>query len=76
MSDRDETPGLKEYDYLDDAPAESWAWEYLRRNPAYRKAWEASAEPGKATSSSGVIPPKESERAKAFGLLFFRQPKP
>lgn len=30
----------KDYDYTKDHTPELWAWEFLRRNPEYRKDWE------------------------------------
>ena len=30
----------KNYDYMDNHTPELWAWEFLRRNPYYRKDWE------------------------------------
>ncbi|MEN6434134.1 MAG: DUF6499 domain-containing protein [Smithella sp.] len=30
----------KNYDYMDSHIPELWAWEFLRRNPKYRKDWE------------------------------------
>jgi hypothetical protein len=31
---------VKDYDYMDNHTPELWAWEFLRRNPEYRKDWE------------------------------------
>ncbi|CAN0540713.1 unnamed protein product, partial [Scytosiphon promiscuus] len=38
MIDENE-PVKRNYDYLQDMSVEGWTWEFIRRNPAYRKAW-------------------------------------
>ncbi len=32
----------KDYDYMDNHTPELWAWEFLRRNPEYRKDWDTA----------------------------------
>jgi len=65
------------YEYTRALTEEGWAWEFLRRNPDYARAWRESGEEAAARGSGKVrvlaqmAPPKE---AAAWGLLTFRRP--
>ena len=76
MTDQNE-PQKRDYDYLLDMGIEGWTWEFIRRNPDYRKAWiehcsNSKTDPDKETST--IITKQESSAAARFGLLFFRRP--
>lgn len=42
----------KDYEYMDHHTPELWAWEFLRRNPEYRKDWENTLKAWTERSSS------------------------
>lgn len=54
------------YDYLDDLSAEELAWEFLRRNPAYRAIYNDLVEAGDEDALD--------EAARHWGLRFRRKP--
>ncbi|WP_413992249.1 transcriptional regulator domain-containing protein [Labrys okinawensis] len=43
------------YDYIDDLTASELAWEWLRRNEAYGRDYEAFAVPGADENASGTL---------------------
>jgi hypothetical protein len=51
----------EEYDFMDGEPPEVWAWEFLRRNPEYRKQWKQYVH----TDSRIYEPPKRADENKA-----------
>jgi hypothetical protein len=56
------------YAYVNSLPAFGCAWEFLRRNPDYQRAWRASSsEPHRSVG--------ESAGAAAFGLVRFESPE-
>ncbi|MGL1922271.1 MAG: hypothetical protein OCD03_14700 [Hyphomicrobiales bacterium] len=62
-----------DYDYLKTRPVQAWAWEYLRRNPAYIEAWNAHmSQVSSQNSCMDFVENDEMEAAAKFGLLFFR----
>ena len=64
---------LAGYEYLRNMPKEAWAWEYLRRNKAYNKAYSKHCRLLKTVNTSTMLcSKKETEAAAKFGLLFFR----
>ena len=76
-SDRKE-PDLGDYSYLEDANLENWAWEFVRRNPHYREAWQSRKDPAaivipETSASPHIIARDEMNTAQTFGLLFFRR---
>ncbi len=65
---------IGDYDYLKNKGREAWAWEYIRRNETYKKAWKDYLLRSCLRSYEGdlnYIDTQEMEEAKAFGLLFF-----
>ena len=56
------------YAYVNSLPASGCAWEFLRRNPDYQRAWRAmSSEPHRSDG--------ESAGAAAWGLVCFESPE-
>src|SRR5580693_5206789 len=56
------------YAYVNSLPASGCAWEFLRRNPDYQRAWRAiGSEPHRSDG--------ESAGAAAFGLVRFEFPE-
>jgi hypothetical protein len=56
------------YAYVNSLPASGCAWEFLRRNPDYQRAWRAiSSEPHRSDG--------ESAGAAAWGLVRFESPE-
>jgi hypothetical protein len=75
MIDENE-PVKRNYDYLQDMSVEGWTWEFIRRNPAYRKAWREHGLKSKIEAGAEdftEVSKKESAAASCFGLLFFRR---
>lgn len=65
------------YDYTAALPRRAWAWEFLRRNGAYRRAWaEASAAVAIETPAPNltVMTAGAELREIAHWGLFFRRP--
>jgi Family of unknown function (DUF6499) len=72
------TASLDDYAYLRNANRVSWAWEFLRRNPAYQKDYEAIRPTllHKTRHKDGVIvidARRSFWRAEAWGLVLFRR---
>jgi hypothetical protein len=70
-------PSVEAYEYLRTANKPEWAWEYLRRNPAYQAA--ARIRPGRGLVrvrlSAGPLLTRlraRHARAEAWGLCCFR----
>jgi transcriptional regulator len=83
MGDKDDSPSWPDwrdpasYDYTRDLTREGWAWEFLRRNPNYRKSWRDQADPeatdrAKKGKARVAAPAVVSAAAAAWGLLSFR----
>ncbi len=70
-------PALSEYDKVRFLSRPSLAWEYLRRNPDYQRAWR-TARPGRgrARTIAGGIELFRTRRrftaAESWGLYLFR----
>ena len=67
---------IEDYAYLKGADRTSWAWEFLRRHPDYRRDYEAvrSDLPLTRKDEAGVtlIHARQSfRRAEAWGLVLF-----
>lgn len=72
-------PKLSDYDYLRFLTRSRFAWEYLRRNPDYRRDWRLSApgRPNPINLIDGTILLRARRcfaRAEAWGLCIFRGP--
>lgn len=73
------TAAVKALDYMQGMPRSKWAWEYLRRNPAYREDHERHRE-GALTrqfDDNGVellTLDRPEPAAERWGLLFFASP--
>ncbi|NKB54614.1 MAG: hypothetical protein GKR97_20825 [Rhizobiaceae bacterium] len=71
----DDEPEKNQYNYLhDNMSIEAWAWEFIRRDPAYHKAWARYASyPVTAQTRQDIplIARDETAAATRFGLLFF-----
>ena len=69
-------PDITDYDSIVHLPPPSIAWEYLRRNPAYRRDWENADRPHRTALHDGIVlieAPGPSPAAGAWGLeVFFR----
>lgn len=71
-------PGLTVYDFVRLLTRSRVAWEYLRRNPDYRRDWRASA-PGRATplpltdNITLLRLRRRFARAESWGLCSFRR---
>lgn len=81
---RDAGPGggpcLDDYDHIRLLPRSRLAWEYLRRNPDYRRDWRiwAAGRPRAVrltTGTSLIRARRRFRRAEGWGLLFFRRPR-
>jgi hypothetical protein len=83
MGDEDGSPSWPDwrdpasYNYTRDLTREGWAWEFLRRNPNYRKSWRDQVDPAatdRTESSKARVasPAVVSPAAAAWGLLSFR----
>jgi len=64
---------------MDDMPNAAWAWEGLRRNPAYRRAWNCRPRTGicKIDLASGTTLIRARRRyldAEKFGIILFANP--
>jgi len=65
------------YAYTKNLTREAWAWEFLRRNPAYRDAWKESSR-GRTPDETEQAGPRivqltrRSEEAEIWGLVSFR----
>jgi hypothetical protein len=57
------------YDYTRALTRDGWAWEFLRRNPLYRAAWNEIL---RVNSPITVIPPRT---AASFGVIAFENPQ-
>ena len=70
---------LRDYDYVRLLSRSRIAWEYLRRNPDYIRAWRTSA-PGRVQPvqlSDDTVLLRARRRvplAETWGLCFFRRP--
>jgi len=68
------------YEYTRDLTEEGWAWEFLRRNPKYARAWREHGSAAAATHDSGNVrvlaQAAPSKEAAAWGLLTFRRSEP
>lgn len=83
MADQDPfekpSPQLSDYDYVRDLTRSRIAWEYLRRNPDYRRDFRLSA-PGRPKPirlADGTVLlrlRRRFPRAEAWGLHYFRRP--
>ena len=73
MADR---PDISDYDRIACLPPPLIAWEYLRRNAAYRRDWENADRPRRTALDDGAVlieAPGPSPAAGAWGLeVFFR----
>ena len=73
-----ETPYLDDYDHVRLLTRSRVAWEYLRRNPDYRRDWRVSA-PGRPQAIpliDGTLllrARRRYRRAEAWGLCIFRR---
>ena len=73
------TPKQSDYNYIRLLTRSQMAWEYLRRNPDYRRDWRFSA-PGRPSPihlNDGTIMlrlRRRFARAEAWGLCLFRRP--
>jgi hypothetical protein len=56
------------YEAVDDLPAEALAWEFLRRNPAYKADYEQF----RAETATGAGAEAEGLRFARWGLTFRR----
>jgi hypothetical protein len=70
-------PSLEAYEYLRRAAMPEWAWEYLRRNPAYQASARLRSTRGlaKVRLSTGALLTRLRARhanAEAWGLCCFR----
>ena len=68
-------PEFADYNYLQNACLEAWAWEYIRRNPEYIQAWKIHYQYMSSMPFACqriAISEKERLEAAEFGLLFFR----
>ncbi|TRO89084.1 DUF2285 domain-containing protein [Glycocaulis profundi] len=68
---------LARYDYLARLGADRWAWEYLRRNPAFRADAAGSAEPSVTTGPCGMRvlrPTAWPTLAERWGLVLMGHP--
>jgi transcriptional regulator len=82
MGDKGESPSWPDwrdpasYEYTRDLTREGWAWEFLRRNPNYRKSWRDQLGPAtdrtKKTKARVAAPAAVSAAAAVWGLLSFR----
>ena len=71
----DYVPEIGHYAYLRNMSIEGWTWEFTRRNPSYRIAWQPySLRRDTSALPKGIIEIDKEEIAAAsrFGLLFFR----
>ena len=84
MGDKDDSSSWPDwrdpasYDYTRDLTREGWAWEFLRRNPNYRKSWRdqvdpAATNPTESGKARAAAPAIVSAAAAAWGLLSFRR---
>jgi hypothetical protein len=69
------------YEYTRDLTREGWAWELLRRNPKYRRAWDVHAGSGAITvrSLTGNVdvidaPLASPSERQTWGLIAFEDP--
>lgn len=74
------TAHIDDYAYLKGADPPSWAWEFLRRNPDYRRDAEVINQPGTmpAMPTSKLVVRQwhnDLEPQRNWGLAFFREPK-
>lgn len=72
-------PKLSDYNYIRFLTRSRVAWEYLRRNPDYRRDWRLSApgRPNPIDLIDGTIllrARRRFARAEAWGLYIFRGP--
>ena len=69
-------PDISDYERIAYLPPPSIAWEYLRRNPAYRRDWEEAERPHRRVLDDDTVlveAPGPSPAAGAWGLeVFFR----
>jgi hypothetical protein len=73
------TARIEDYAYLRGVDRASWAWEFLRRNPGYRRDFDIikSHLPVPEMSDTSVEvtrPTAKFEIPKRWGLAFFREP--
>ena len=66
----------KSYLYTPRLTGSGWSWEYLRRNPGYREAWQLERQAAlRALERPPDVPPRApTDRAAAWGLLFLEPP--
>ena len=65
----------RDYDYLRQVGRQGWAWEWLRRNPRYRRRFADHADrPGITMGEILQSDPSASSDAGQWGLLFRRRP--
>ena len=71
---------LARYDYLSRLSMDRWAWEYLRRNPRFRRDYALCAELGPSESMAPCAPIRmlksraEQRLAGRWGLIFMPDP--
>ena len=69
-------PEFQDYEYIRFLPPALIAWEYLRRNPAYRLDWARAQRPRRRVLGDGIVlieAPGPSPAAEAWELeVFFR----
>lgn len=68
---------VSDYEYLRQCPPSRWAWEFLRRNEAYRSAWQNRSDPSQSDPAPrGSLRVYRmtgpSEEAERWGLCSFR----
>ena len=71
-------PEKNHYDYLHNMSVEGWTWEFIRRCPAYYKAWRrysSRLDLGQENIELSKIDKAEIKAAARFGLLFFADPE-
>ena len=74
-------PRLSDYDYVRFLSRSRLAWEYIRRNPVYRRDWREHArqQPRPVHLADGTVVLRTRQRiarAEAWGLYTFRQSRP
>jgi len=72
------TPHLKDYDFVRFLTRSRVAWEYLRRNPHYRREWRISfvgrSKPVDLVGGTILLRARRRvKRAEVWGLHMFRQ---
>ena len=65
------------FDYTDALTLPEWGWEFLRRNPDYRKIWETAGDEGQIAQHEAhtIVEKQGTSRFSEWGLLFGSDPQ-